>query len=208
MSKYKGEKVLVVPRELFDKVGSFHGVKYGADNYLETFLAPGNAFFMDREEAEQDPSHKQLIPYAIFTFQGKILHYTRGGSGGEARLHDKGSIGIGGHINPVDWQGAEQGMSTYLAGVERETREELDIADPYTQTAIGLINDDTNEVGAVHLGVIHEFKLTSDRVSSNEDAIARLTFYTLEELKEQTLFNKLETWSQLCLLALEEGRKQ
>lgn len=206
MSKYKGEKVLVVPRALFDEVGSFHGVKYGADAYLDKFLAPGNAFFMDRGEAELDPTHKQLIPYAIFTYGDKILHYTRGGSGGEARLHDKGSIGIGGHINPVDWQGAEQGMSTYMAGVERETKEELNIQDAYTQSVIGLINDDSNEVGAVHLGVIHQFELSSEQVTSNEDAIAKLTFYTLGELRNPVLFDKLETWSQLCLLALEQGR--
>lgn len=206
MSKYKGEKVLVVPRPLFDDLGAFQGVKQDVNVYLETFLAPSNAFFMDRAQAELDPGHKQLIPYAIFTYQNKILHYTRGGSGGEARLHDKGSIGIGGHINPVDWQGEEQGMSTYMAGVERETNEELSIADPFAQTVIGLINDDSNEVGSVHLGVIHEFKLSSGDVTSNEDAIARLTFYTLEELKSPELFEKLETWSQLCLLALEKSR--
>lgn len=205
MSKYNGEEVLVVPRALFDEIGSFQGVKYGVDAYLETFLSPGNAFFMDRAQAEMDPGHKQLIPYAIFTYQDKILHYTRGGSGGEARLHDKGSIGIGGHINPIDWQGAEQGMSTYMAGVERETNEELSIKDPFQQKVIGLINDDSNEVGSVHLGVIHEFKLSSDQVSSNEDAIAKLTFYTLDELKKPELFDKLETWSQLCLQALEKN---
>lgn len=71
-----------------------------------------------------------------------------GGSGGEARLHDKGSIGIGGHINPVDRQSGHDDVSTYLAGVEREIREELVIDGGCTQRVLGVINDDSNEVGA------------------------------------------------------------
>lgn len=204
MSKYNGEQVLVVPRALFDKTGSFHGVKAGAEACLKTFLAPDAAFFMDREAAEKDPGHKQLIPYAIFTYQGKVLHYTRGGSGGEARLHDKGSIGIGGHINPVDNKGESLDLSTYMAGIEREIAEELTIECRYTQKVVGLLNDDSNEVGAVHLGVVHRFELTGDNVSANEAAIAKLTFLTPEELKDPVIYDKLETWSQLCLALLED----
>ena len=104
MSRYHGEQVLVVPRAAFEEAGYFQGHREGGDHYLNAFMKPGVASFMDREAAENDPSHKQIIAYAIFCHQGRILHYTRGGSGGEARLHDKGSIGIGGHINPVDRQ--------------------------------------------------------------------------------------------------------
>ena len=99
MSRYHGEQVLVVPRAAFEEAGYFQGHREGGDHYLNAFMKPGVASFMDREAAENDPSHKQIIAYAIFCHQGRILHYTRGGSGGEARLHDKGSIGIGGHIN-------------------------------------------------------------------------------------------------------------
>lgn len=90
------------PAPAFEEAGYFQGHREGGDHYLNAFMKPGVASFMDREAAENDPSHKQIIAYAIFCHQGRILHYTRGGSGGEARLHDKGSIGIGGHINPVD----------------------------------------------------------------------------------------------------------
>ncbi|MFR2948619.1 MAG: hypothetical protein ACLTNK_04700, partial [Akkermansia muciniphila] len=154
--------------------------------------------FMDREAAENDPSHKQIIAYAIFCHQGRILHYTRGGSGGEARLHDKGSIGIGGHINPVDRQSGHDDVSTYLAGVEREIREELVIDGNCTQRVLGVINDDTNDVGAVHLGIVHLFELDTDRVRANEAALANLRFVSPEELSGE-MFEKLETWSQLAL---------
>lgn len=96
MSRYNGEQVLVVPRATFEEAGYFQGHREGGDHYLNAFMKPGVSSFMDREAAENDPSHKQIIAYAIFCHQGRILHYTRGGSGGEARLHDKGSIGIGG----------------------------------------------------------------------------------------------------------------
>ena len=159
MSRYNGEQVLVVPRATFEEAGYFQGHREGGDHYLNAFMKPGVSSFMDREAAENDPSHKQIIAYAIFCHQGRILHYTRGGSGGEARLHDKGSIGIGGHINPVDRQSGHDDVSTYLAGVEREIREELVIDGSCTQRVLGVINDDSNDVGAVHLGIVHLLSL-------------------------------------------------
>ena len=182
MSRYHGEQVLVVPRAAFEEAGYFQGHREGGDHYLNAFMKPGVASFMDREAAENDPSHKQIIAYAIFCHQGRILHYTRGGSGGEARLHDKGSIGIGGHINPVDRQSGHDDVSTYLAGVEREIREELVIDGNCTQRVLGVINDDTNDVGAVHLGIVHLFELDTDRVRANEAALANLRFVSPEEL--------------------------
>ena len=102
MKDYKGEQILVVKRDLFDLLGTFQGITTDVDKYYSTLLDPSNNFFMDRGEAEDDPSHKQLIPYALFHYKGKFLNYQRGKSGGEARLHAKRSLGIGGHINPVD----------------------------------------------------------------------------------------------------------
>lgn len=203
MSKYGDEKVLVVSRALFDSIGTFQGVStLHPTHYLERFLAPGVAFFMDRADAEADSGFKQIIPYVLFHCNGKWLRYTRGGSGGEARLHDKGSLGIGGHINPVDWRGAEQGMDTYLAGVERELAEEVTWSGPVKQRLFGLINDDSNEVGSVHLGVIHIFDVENENVVANEKALSSIGFYTLDELRSPQIFDGLETWSQLSVNAL------
>jgi len=198
MRDYQGEEILVIPRELFDKLGSFQGIETDTARYLEAILDPANNFFMDRAKAEEDPSFKQIIPYAIFHHEGKYLHYTRGKSGGESRLHAAGSVGIGGHINPIDERADPLGRETYLAGVEREIDEELIIEAGHKNSMVGLLNDDSNEVGKVHLGVVHLFELESDEVRSGEDALANLAFQSASDLKGE-LYPHLETWSRFCV---------
>ena len=201
MGKYEDEKVLVVTRQLLDEVGSFQGFRSEVSGYLEAFLAEGNNFYLLRDDAEEDPSHKQIIPYAIFHYQGRFLHYVRGGSGGEKRLAAKGSIGIGGHINTTD--AGEDGLArdAYLAGVAREVEEELNVKTLYRQKVVGLLNDDSNEVGAVHLGVVHLFDLESTDVTSNEDSITEVEFLTLKELEDR--LDRLETWSSILVENME-----
>lgn len=191
------EHVLVIPRALFDSLGSFQGFQPDAQRYLDALLAPGANFFMERSQAELDPTHKQLIPYSIFHHQGSYLAYTRGGASGEKRLVAKRSIGIGGHINPIDTAQDGLGETLYLNGVEREISEELILSGTHTQRVIGLINDDSNEVGSVHLGVVHVFDLSSAEVQSNEEAIQDLSFYPLTQLQE--IQEQLESWSRICL---------
>jgi len=195
---YQGEEILVIPRSLFDELGSFQGCNTNVDQYLDTILDPANNFFMDRGAAEEDPTHKQLIPYCLFHWNGHILHYTRGKSGGESRLHAQGSIGVGGHINPIDQRHLAE--ETYLAGVTREIEEELSIKGSYTHKPVALLNDDSNPVGQVHLGIVHLVELTIDSaedVKSAEDALANLSFQPIAELEKGTpLHEQLETWSQ------------
>jgi predicted NUDIX family phosphoesterase len=195
------EHVLVIPRPLFDELGAFQGFQPEVDRYLEAILAPGANFFLPRPAAELDPTHKQIIPYAIFHHQGKYLVYTRGGKSGEKRLVAKRSVGIGGHINPHDEREDSLAKTTYLNGVEREIEEELVLTGSHTQQVIGLINDDSNEVGQVHLGVVHLFDLESDQVTSNEDAIQDLQFLSLDELVAG--IENLETWSAICVRHLQ-----
>ena len=87
MSKYDGEQILVVPRSLFDNLGSFQGLTTDTERYIPSLLDPSNNFFMDREAAEEDPGHKQIIPYSLFRHRDRYLHYVRGKSGGESRVH-------------------------------------------------------------------------------------------------------------------------
>jgi len=191
------EHVLVISRALFDELGSFQGFQPDAQRYLDAMLAPDANFFMERPAAEQDPTHKQLIPYSIFHHQGRYLAYTRGGASGEKRLVAKRSIGIGGHINPIDEAHDGLGQTLYFNGVEREINEELILVGTHTQRVIGLINDDSNEVGSVHLGVVHVFDLSSDQVQSNEEAIQDLTFHSLADLVAAQ--DQLESWSRICV---------
>ena len=96
------ENVLVVRRSLFDELGSFHGLNFEPQRYLEKFLSRGSNLFLPRAQAENDPTHKQIIPYAIIAHNDTVLHYVRGKKAGEQRLVAKGSIGIGGHMNDSD----------------------------------------------------------------------------------------------------------
>ena len=203
MKDYKGEQILVVKRELFDTLGAFQGINTAVQKYYNALLDPSNNFFIDRAAAEDDPSHKQLIPYALFHHQGKFLNYQRGKSGGEARLHAKRSLGIGGHINPVDTRDDHLGLETYMAGVEREIEEELNINGSHTQKIVAVLNDDSNDVGKVHLGVVHLFELESDDITSNEDSIADLKFSTIAELQGE-MRDSLESWSQFCADILDQ----
>lgn len=198
MRDYKGEEILVIPRELFNELGSFQGIETDVFRYLEAILDPANNFFMERSKAEEDPSFKQIIPYALFHFEGRFLHYTRGKSGGESRLHAQGSVGIGGHINPVDERADPLGRETYQAGVEREVAEEIRMTGGHRNRIVGLLNDDSNEVGKVHLGVVHVFELESDEVTSGEDSLANLAFQTVDDL-QGPLYETLETWSKHCV---------
>ena len=126
----------------------------------------------------------------------------RGGGSGEKRLASKGSIGIGGHINDTDFAAASLDKDTYTNGVEREIDEELSITDGHTQEILGLLNDDSNEVGQVHLGVVHLVTLESDQVEAGEAVIEDLQFLTLGEFQERK--EQLESWSQICVDGLSE----
>ena len=199
MSKYAGEEVLVIPRALLDEIGAFSGIRSGdIEPAISRLLDPANHFFMDRATAEDDPTHKQIIPYCIIRCGDRILNYTRGKAGGEARLHALRSVGVGGHINPIDTGGGRTGPDAYQAAVERELNEELIFEVPHQNRIIGLLNDESNPVGQVHLGIVHLIDVESDAVHSNEDALADLTFTPLADLNGP-LFDKLETWSQACI---------
>ena len=196
------EQVLVVRRQLFDELGSFQGLCPDVGRYLQTFLLRENNFFAPRSAAENDPSLKQIIPYAVFRHGGKILHYTRGAKSGEKRLVAKGSIGIGGHINDSDESLFSFDQSAYHNAVRREIGEELVLGGGFTECAVALINDDSTEVGSVHLGIVHLVDLENADVRAGEKAIAALGFATAAELLARK--DTLETWSQIVLEGLPD----
>lgn len=191
------ERVLVIRRSLFDELGSFHGLNSEIGRYLPVFLEPGNHFFVPRAEAEEDPSLKQLIPYVVVTHDEKLLHYRRGSGSGETRLLKKGSVGIGGHINDGDGMGEAFDAAAYQRALMRELMEELNLSGSFIERPLALLNDDSNSVGAVHLGIVHQCQISSPDVTANEAAIAELGFLSLEELA--TRHDQLETWSQLVV---------
>jgi len=198
----KEEMILVVRRELFDRLGSFQGLNFDVDRYLPALLSRENNFFMQRSSAEQDPGFKQIIPYALLVHEGRVLHYVRGKKAGEQRLAAKGSIGIGMHMNDSDEHLFALDRDAYNAGVEREVHEELRIATKFLNRIVALLNDDANDVGKVHLGLVHIFTLETADVQKRESMITQLEFLTPAELREKAA--SMESWSQICTGSLDE----
>jgi predicted NUDIX family phosphoesterase len=195
------ENILVIKRSLFDELGSFQGLNFEAEKYLAVILSRGNNFFLPRAQAERDPAYKQIIPYVLVAFENSVLHYVRGKKAGEQRLVAKGSIGIGGHMNEADETFFALDEAAYRAGVEREVNEEIKIGTPFEDRIVGLLNDDSTEVGSVHLGTVHVFKLAEPKVEKREAMITGLTFLSKKEL--MTRRESLESWSQICVDSLD-----
>lgn len=182
---------------------------------LADVLAPGATHYMDRAAAEANPDFKQVIPYCVLTKpvlrrDGRSAHYfaySRTKKGGEGRLHDKWSVGVGGHINPVDGDDS----SNYGEALSRELYEEVSVKlDPVAaaQTPVlGVIYDDSNEVGRVHFGVAHLIGLDEDAVvRSSDPALSNGGFMSAAGISGLFDDDKFENWSKLVVGALGLGR--
>jgi predicted NUDIX family phosphoesterase len=199
------EQVLVIERKVFEQVGSFNGLAFDVDRYLSKIFATGVPRFIPRSKAEKDPAYKQLIPYVIMTCGGKYLTYVRGKRAGETRLVAKRSIGIGGHINPVDNEVPlfdTDFRKMYEIAVEREVAEEVSVETTHTDRIVALLNDDSTEVGSVHLGIVHYWLLDAPKVNRREQMITQMAFMSPAELHQ--LRDSMETWSSLCLDGLNK----
>jgi predicted NUDIX family phosphoesterase len=193
------ERVLVVPAAAFDRLGRFQGFCGEAERYLTGLLVPELARFRPRSEVEDDPGFKQIIPYVVFRAGDAVFSYTRGKSQGEARLHRLRSLGVGGHVAEDDADGRAT-LDAYEMALRRELDEEVDVRSDGTIRRVGLINDDSNPVGQVHLGVVHLYDLERPAVVPREDGLAGAEFLPLGRVRE--LRGEFETWSQICIDAL------
>ncbi len=194
------ERVLVLPRTAVPGGCDFHGIRKADASALDDLRASVAAYgrYLDRAIAEEDTSHKQLIPYVVVRDGGRVFLMHRTDAGGDARLHGKASIGVGGHLDTVD-----EGADALMAGLRREWAEEL-VADWEPEfELIGFLNDETNRVGAVHLGVVFSVDAAGRamRVREGEKLIG--AWVTADTLAES--WDVLETWSQLVAEALGVG---
>jgi predicted NUDIX family phosphoesterase len=192
--KYLEEYVLAFPTEVLDHIGAFQGISFEVDKYLEVILNPKNHTFIKRKDAENDPAYKQLIPYALFLCENNFFVYRRGKLLGEKRLLGNYSLGIGGHISVTD-----PGLfgSSYEDGLKRELNEEVFIDSPYRQRIAALLNDNSNDVGKVHFGIVHILTLEKPLVRPKEKSINETKFLGLGELQQD--IDKFENWSKICI---------
>jgi predicted NUDIX family phosphoesterase len=197
------ERVLVVPRDRIPGGCDFTGLRLTDARGLAALSAAvrEHGRYADRPAAETDPTHKQLIPYVVVRDGGRTFLMERTDAGGDARLHRKASIGVGGHLNPID-----EGEDALDAGLRREWAEELDAPWEPTFTLVGLLNDDSNPVGAVHLGVVFSVEAGGCAVAVRENDKLVGRFASDDELA--AALPRMETWSRLVAAELLGIRSQ
>ncbi|HEX7591288.1 MAG TPA: hypothetical protein VF375_04995 [Candidatus Limnocylindrales bacterium] len=190
------ELVYAVPRNvLFDGVDPWLGVKMdGVEPLLERAERLGA--YVPRPAAEQDRTLKQIIPYLVLRDGNRIFLMKRTRAGGDARLHDHYTIGVGGHLNPGD--------NWVIGGLEREWREELTADFLPEFSFFGLLNDDTVDVGLHHLGVVYLADAAGRPVSVRETHKLSGSFESAEVLRG--VYDRMETWSQLVLDAVSAAQ--
>jgi predicted NUDIX family phosphoesterase len=182
------ELILVVKKECLFENGPFQGVQeIDFQNYSS--LIKNNQEFLPRSLMEQDFNYKQIIPYLIFTHNNKLFIMQRKAKASETRLANKYSLGIGGHIRQEDMT-----SDSIVNWAKREFYEEIDYKGNLEIEAIGILNDDSNDVGRVHLGFIFLLKGDSGQIKVKEE----LKSGELVSFAECELFyEKMETWSQM-----------
>jgi predicted NUDIX family phosphoesterase len=187
------EQVLVVPRAALVPGAGWLGVQRGDLAHALDIVAR-DGFFVRRAEAEEDPTLKQVIPYLVLRDGERWFLMRRTRAGGDRRLHDRWSIGVGGHLNPGDGDVA--------GGLAREWVEEL-VADFEPDCApVGLLNDDTTAVGAVHVGFVYVADAGGRPVTIRETEKLEGSFAPTASVA--AVRDDLETWSRLAFDALAE----
>ena len=187
------ELVLVVPRAALVPGDGWLGVRSSdLEHELEVVASEGR--FMRRGDAEEDPSHKQVIPYLVLRDGAHWFLMRRTRAGGDARLHDRWSIGVGGHLNPGDVDVA--------GGLRREWAEELVAGFEPAFEPVGLLNDDTTPVGAVHVGLVYVADAGGRKVAIRETDKLEGAFASAAQVA--AVREDLETWSRLVFDALTE----
>ena len=197
MSKWD-EQILVVNRkELFNnEENHFYGFIEKNDEKTKKIIDKFESYEVKRRgDMEEDPSYKQLIGYVLLkdANTNEVLVYKRLVGGGEARLHGKASVGIGGHMNEVEGKTIFEMLKINAA---RELNEEVGVSEEEALNNlhfIGLINDDKTEVGQVHVGVVYECKADKSKVEVKEDDTLVIKWMIADEAKAEKNY---ETWSE------------
>lgn len=182
----KPETIMGFLRIELENIGEFRGLSFDMKRY-SLLHQPEMLWGRPREDAENDPSFLQIIPYTLIVCGNKILRYRRGKHGDESRLHSKLSIGIGGHINDGDVD--------YEAGVRREMLEEIGF--DWWAPPVACINDDSNPVGKVHFGFVHIDRVFDEGVVARCASIVDPQFISIKQAVRDR--DQYESWSQICL---------
>ena len=175
-------------------------------SYKEKGLIPGNSdilkrivqngVFRKRSELEEDPSYKQIIPYAIISNSESFYLFKRTSKQTEKRLHNKLTLGVGGHMNPRD---TTEPKDQYLINeLKREFFEEVKLLNGCLIEDIefiGFINDDSISVGSVHIGLLYNIHVSNKDVVINETDKMTANWIDKPDLAE--FYEGMETWTKI-----------
>jgi predicted NUDIX family phosphoesterase len=190
------ENVLVVPKEDLDGLLETRFTSERAEKIRA--LANKRKLFLSRAIAETDETHKQIIPYIAICHGNRHLLLKRSSKQSEARLHNKLSLGIGGHIN--DGELKPRVTDLVHAGMLRELSEEVTLKGKYNIHTVGVIYDPSTAVGRVHLGIVFRVDCESPEFTLGEPDLMTGDWTERERLKE--FLPSMETWSQLLATGL------
>lgn len=200
------ERVLVIPRERFEKVLTFQGLRRD-DGKLVARLTKGTLEYLPRTMAESTEDYKQVVTYVLVTCGNRVLAFERGNFSRVAEfLRGSLCIGFGGHVREEDRTLFSYRDAGVVENALRELTEELSGKDlPQSQDAsrlkvIGIINDDSSEVGRRHVAVVLRYRIknweTWQKVSRGEASVNKLRW--LDIRRDVVNLNEYEYWSQLC----------
>ena len=182
------ERILVIKREHFFPNGPWSGLKaVDFDYYLQ--LIQNKKEFVARGPVETDHSYKQIIPYLVLEHEGSYFLMQRKATSSESRLASKYSLGIGGHLREEDIQGKD-----LFEWARREFDEEINYSGDLEIEPLGILNDDSNDVGKVHIGFVFLLKGNSADISVRSE-LAHGELLSLDDCKAR--YAAMETWSQL-----------
>ena len=194
------EQIIVVPREkLFENETLTFNWNNSDKKIVEKIFKNifNNFSIMRRWDAEENPNFKQPIPYLIVRKWEEIYLYERLTEWWENRLHNKLSIWVWWHMNKTNHETFDEILNDNLT---RELEEELDIkATKKELKTIWLINDDNNEVWKVHIWILLILDLDlKARVEVKETDQLLWRWISIEELKKEKIYSRLESWSQIA----------
>lgn len=211
------EQILVLKRTLLFPKGPWNGIKkVNLNHYLS--LIEQHCEFHPRGLMENDPTYKQIIPYLVFSHKGTYFLMERHAKASEQRLKSKLSLGIGGHIRKEDMDLSADLSAVALAKEEacrvekpgqakvegksivdwarREFHEEVNYQGKLAIKPLGILNDDSNEVGKVHIGFVFLLEGDSPEISVKSE-LQSGHLKSLDELIASR--DRMETWSQLVV---------
>lgn len=194
VNKKEDELILVVPRDILFSKGLFQGLSADENEYYAE-IVKSKMEFHPRGLMEENVLYKQIIPYLVFHHNGRYFLMQRTNQGSETRLHNRCTLGIGGHVRKEDLLGV-----SIVDWASREFYEEVCYEGSLKFDFLGVLNDDKNDVGKVHLGFVYILHGNSDKISIKSE-LKSGSLKTLLECRQQ--YDQLEEWSKIVLNKLE-----